>query len=88
MSISARDAATIPEVGLTSLFSLKRTAVLPGQGPLPGPGSPWNKTNLTVRGSPAVCKQAMRSCGHSIAVCRTLVALEPVEPLPLLGINK
>jgi hypothetical protein len=47
-TISAVDAGTIPLVGLTSLFSLKRTAVLPGHGPLPGPGSPWNKTNLTV----------------------------------------
>jgi NADPH:quinone reductase-like Zn-dependent oxidoreductase len=40
------DAATIPEVGLTSLFSLKRTAAAPGT-PLPT-GNPWTKSNLTV----------------------------------------
>eukprot|EP00040_Diaphanoeca_grandis_P018811 m.98994 g.98994 ORF g.98994 m.98994 type:complete len:371 (-) comp27120_c1_seq1:124-1236(-) len=42
-------AATVPEVGLTSLFSLKRTTSLPGT-PLPS-GSPWankNFSNLTV----------------------------------------
>ena len=37
----------MPEVGLTSLFSLKRTASEPGS-PLPQ-GSPWpSKSNLTV----------------------------------------
>ena len=50
------EAATIPEVGLTSLFSLKRTGSVPGS-PLPagspwrvqGTGSPWsNYSNLTV----------------------------------------
>lgn len=46
-SISHGDAGTIPEVGLTSLFSLKRTASDPG-GPMPPPGSPWKKDNLTV----------------------------------------
>ncbi len=46
-SISHRDAGTLPEVGLTSLFSLKRTASDPGD-PLPPPGSPWHKANLTV----------------------------------------
>jgi NADPH:quinone reductase-like Zn-dependent oxidoreductase len=45
-SLSFSDAATIPEVGLTSLFSLKRTGSLPGT-PLPA-GSPWTKKNLTV----------------------------------------
>lgn len=40
-------AGTIPEVGLTSLFSLKRTTV-PTDTPLT-PGSPWtNRKNLTV----------------------------------------
>ena len=46
-SISHHDAGTLPEVGLTSLFSLKRTASDPGS-PLPPPGSPWKKANLTV----------------------------------------
>lgn len=43
------EAATVPEVGLTSLLSLKRTGSLPGT-PLPS-GSPWtsgNFSNLTV----------------------------------------
>lgn len=43
------EAATIPEVGLTSYFSLKRTTTLP-QTPIPH-GSPWansNYSNLTV----------------------------------------
>ena len=45
-SMSHHDAATIPEVGLTSLFSLKRTASDPAD-PLPPPGSPWgSKSNL------------------------------------------
>lgn len=44
--MSMTEAATIPEVGLTSLFSLKRTAAAPGT-PLPV-GNPWNKNNLTV----------------------------------------
>jgi NADPH2:quinone reductase len=47
-SISHADAGTVPEVGLTSLFSLKRTASDPS-APLPPPGSPWGaKTNLSV----------------------------------------
>ena len=46
-SLRALDAGTIPEVGLTSLFSLKRTGSLPGT-PLPA-GTPWkNFSNLTV----------------------------------------
>ena len=48
-SLSLLEAGTIPEVGLTSLFSLKRTAI-PVNQPIV-PGSPWtNKgyTNLTV----------------------------------------
>jgi NADPH:quinone reductase-like Zn-dependent oxidoreductase len=45
-SISHLEAGTIPEVGLTSLMSLKRTASEPGT-PLPK-GSPWTKGNLTV----------------------------------------
>jgi len=45
-SINQTAAATVPEVGLTSLFSLYRTALPPGT-PL-SPGSPWNKANLTV----------------------------------------
>ena len=40
------EAGTLPEVGLTSLFSLKRTGSLPGT-PMPT-GSPWEKKNLTV----------------------------------------
>ena len=36
----------MPEVGLTSLFSLKRTGSAPGS-PLP-PASPWKKDNLTI----------------------------------------
>ena len=45
--LAVEQAGTIPEVGLTSLFSLKRTNVLPGL-PLPS-GSPWkNLTNVTV----------------------------------------
>eukprot|EP00656_Telonema_subtile_P000690 TRINITY_DN1032_c0_g2_i3.p1 TRINITY_DN1032_c0_g2~~TRINITY_DN1032_c0_g2_i3.p1 ORF type:complete len:377 (+),score=81.79 TRINITY_DN1032_c0_g2_i3:142-1272(+) len=39
-------AGTVPEVGLTSLFSLKRTNSTPGS-PMPQ-GSPWSKQNLTV----------------------------------------
>lgn len=46
VSIDLTSAATIPEVGLTSLFSLKRTAAAPGT-PLPA-GSPWTKDNLTI----------------------------------------
>jgi len=48
-SLDARVAATIPEVGITSYMSLKRTGSLPGT-PLPT-GSPWasgNFSNLTV----------------------------------------
>ena len=46
-NVLKEQAGTIPEVGLTSLFSLKRTNSLPGT-PLPL-GSPWkNKTNVTV----------------------------------------
>jgi len=46
-SLAHIDAGTIPEVGLTSLLSLKRTASEPGT-PLPK-GSPWGgKSNLTV----------------------------------------
>lgn len=45
-SLSFSEAATIPEVGLTSLFSLKRTGVPPSK-PMPT-GSPWTKANLTV----------------------------------------
>jgi len=48
-SLEANVAATIPEVGLTSYLSLKRTGSMPGS-PLPS-GSPWasgNFSNLTV----------------------------------------
>lgn len=45
-SLDHTSAGTLPEVGLTSLLSLKRTASEPGT-PLPR-GSPWTKTNLTV----------------------------------------
>jgi NADPH2:quinone reductase len=45
-SLPFHAAATIPEVGLTSLFSLKRTGSMPGT-PLPK-GSPWKKENLTI----------------------------------------
>jgi len=48
-SLDFTSAATIPEVGLTSLLSLKRTGSSPGT-PLP-PASPWagkNYSNLTV----------------------------------------
>ena len=45
-NVAPAAAGTIPEVGLTSLFSLKRTAAAPGT-PLPF-GNPWNRTNLTV----------------------------------------
>ena len=48
-SLDFQEAATIPEVGLTSFLSLKRTGSLPNT-PLPQ-GSPWaagNYTNLTV----------------------------------------
>jgi len=48
-SLAMTEAATIPEVGLTSYMSLKRTGSLPGT-PIPS-GSPWasgNFSNLTV----------------------------------------
>eukprot|EP00756_Hemistasia_phaeocysticola_P011183 Hpha_TRINITY_DN15095_c0_g1::TRINITY_DN15095_c0_g1_i1::g.123016::m.123016 len=48
-SLSFKEAATLPEVGLTSFLSLIRTAVAPGN-PLPS-GSPWDLSkynNLTV----------------------------------------
>jgi NADPH:quinone reductase-like Zn-dependent oxidoreductase len=45
-NLGFRDAATIPEVGLTSLFSLKRTGSEPDT-PMP-PASPWTKSNVTV----------------------------------------
>lgn len=46
-NVPKEQAGTIPEVGLTSLFSLKRTNALPGT-PMPA-GSPWaNRTNVTV----------------------------------------
>jgi NADPH:quinone reductase-like Zn-dependent oxidoreductase len=48
-SMSFADAGTIPEVGLTSLLSLKRTTIPPGT--TPSAGSPWDPTmfvNLTV----------------------------------------
>lgn len=53
-SLSLEASGTIPEVGLTSLFSLKRT----GSGSRPGsqllPGSPWtNRSNLTIVPLPA-----------------------------------
>jgi len=45
--LPATQAGTIPEVGLTSLFSLKRTNSLPNS-PMPT-GSPWaNRSNVTV----------------------------------------
>jgi NADPH:quinone reductase-like Zn-dependent oxidoreductase len=45
-SLTFREAATIPEVGSTSLLCLKRTVTKPGT-PFPK-GSPWNKENLTI----------------------------------------
>lgn len=48
-SLAMTEAATIPEVGLTSFMSLKRTGSLPGT-PIPS-GSPWtsgNFSNLTI----------------------------------------
>lgn len=48
-SLSFKEAATLPEVGLTSFLSLIRSTVPPGN-PLPS-GSPWNPSkynNLTV----------------------------------------
>ena len=47
--ISMEQAGTIPEVGLTSLFSLKRTGSLPGTPMPPGVPPQWrSKQNLTV----------------------------------------
>jgi len=48
-AVGAAAAGTVPEVGLTSLFSLKRTGSLPTE-PIPA-GSPWSASkykNLTV----------------------------------------
>lgn len=45
-ALGFEEAGTIPEVGLTSLFSLKRTGSAPGS-PLP-PATPWVKDNLTI----------------------------------------
>ena len=44
-SLNFTQAATVPEVGLTSLLSLKRTGSLPGT-PLPV-GSPWTAANFS-----------------------------------------
>jgi NADPH:quinone reductase-like Zn-dependent oxidoreductase len=46
-SLGAVEAGAVPEDGLTSLFSLKRTASEP-KSALPA-GSPWNKTNTCVK---------------------------------------
>jgi NADPH:quinone reductase-like Zn-dependent oxidoreductase len=48
-SLPMGEAGTIPEVGLTSLFSLKRTGSLPGTPMPPGVPPAWaSKSNLTV----------------------------------------
>ena len=81
-SISHHDAGTLPEVSLTSLFSLKRTAS-PPSSPLPPPGNPWTKSNLTVvvtagsGGTGSVALQMARAWGAAhIATATTGAAGE------------
>ena len=72
-SLAMHEAATIPEVGLTSLFSLKRTAYKPGT-PFPK-GSPWKKANLvssffviTEVLSKQLCDCFWRCCAQTIVI--------------------